>query len=413
MATRGGGRRGTARTGTRVAAARRMGIRRLRRRGRARSGRRRHFWRLFAGTLAALLLVRALLPVAVRAWVNRVLARTENYQGDVGNIDLNLWRGAYEIERPRLFKVVGGQREPFLEMERLDLSVQWAGLLRGRIVADATMHHPVASFVLAETERAEQTGEETSWTARLDDLVPFRINRFVVRDGELRFRDLTTDPVVDAYMTDFYLEALNVANIRGEGPSEDESSEALPAEVEAAGRPFGTGEFESRLRFAPLADPPRFELDLSVSRLHLFDLNDFLSAYGSVDAEAGTLGVYAEFAGREGRIEGYVKTLFEGLSIVRFGEIDSPADALEALWEGLVEVAAEVLENQPHDRLATRIPLRGPIGEPGTDLVAIVGNLLRNAFLSALGPAIDDSIELRDMEIAADEDEAPRTGAER
>lgn len=376
---------------------------------RRRRRRRWRFLRLFAIVFAALLLVRALLPIGVRAYVNRVLARAENYQGDIGDLDLNLWRGAYEIEQPRFFKIVGGKPEPLLEMKRLDLSVQWGALLHGRIVAEATLHHPIANFVLAASKVEQQTGEEASWGKRLEELVPFHINRLVVRDGEVRMRAENTDPPVDAYMTDVYVEALNIANVRDEPPGEDGQREALPAEVEAAGRPFGTGEFELRLRFDPLADPLRFDLDASLRDLQVIDLNDFLTAYGSVDAEAGTLSVFAEFAGSEGRTEGYVKTLFDGLQVARFGEIAGPVDALEALWEGLVAVAAEVLENQPHDRLATRIPLRSSGTGASTDLLATIGSLLRNAFLAALGPAIDDSIELDGMEIVRDEDADAKT----
>lgn len=366
--------------------------------------------RLFAVVFTVLLAVRAALPAAIRYYVNRVLANGDAYRGDIGDIDLDLWRGAYTIAHPRFFKMVSGKRVPFLEMQRLDLSVQWGALLHGRIVAEAVLHHPLANFVLAKSQAQEQTGAEGSWTSKLDELIPFHVNRLAVRDGEIRMRDESTDPPVDAYMTDFYLEALNIANVRDEEPTRaDGKDAALPAEVEAAGRPFGTGQFELRMKFDPLADPLRFDLDASLRDIQVTDLNDFLQAYGSVDAEGGTLGVYAEFAGSEGKTEGYVKTLFDHLSIVRFAEIDGPVDALEALWEGLIAFAAEVLENQPHDRLATKIPLRST-GGSGTsaDVVATLGNLLRNAFLAALGPAIDDSVELRGMQVVREQADEPQ-----
>lgn len=363
---------------------------------------RRRWWRTFAVVFVALVAVRAVLPIGVRAWVNRVLARTEQYRGSIGDVDLDLWRGAYHIDSPKLFKLVSGRPEPFLEMQRLDCSLQWRALLRGQVVADVTLHRPNVEFVLAQSAEQSQTGKEESWAARLDELVPFRINRFVVRDGEVRLQNTTVDPPVDAYATDVYLEALNISNIRGSGPTDDATSAELPAEVELAGRPFGTAELEIRVRFDPLADPMRFELDASVADLMLIDLNDYLRAYGRVDAESGTVGIYAEFAGSDGRIEGYVKTLFDEMVLLRFDEIDDPTDAIEALWEGLVALAGEVLENQPHDRLATKIPLRGTMTGTSADLIATVGNLLRNAFVAALGPAIDDTVELRDMEAVED-----------
>jgi hypothetical protein len=134
-------------------------------------------------------------------------------------------------------------------VQRLDLSLTWAGCAHGKLVGEAVLHHPVVSFVAGETQAESQTGEGPSWASRLDALFPFRIERFVLRDGEVRFKSEKTDPPVDLYVDDLYLEAHNLTNVRGKG-----AGGLLPAEVEAAGRPFGTGELEARLRFDPLAE---------------------------------------------------------------------------------------------------------------------------------------------------------------
>jgi hypothetical protein len=354
--------------------------------------------RTYACVLALVVGVRALLPIVLRAYVNRVLDGTEGYVGRIGDVDIDLWRGAYDVERIELVKPGSDADDPFLRVQRLDVEVEWPALLRGSVVAEATLHHPIVTFVSARSGEDSQTGEESSWAERLDALLPFRLERFVIRDGEVRFVAETTEPPVDLYMTDFYLEALNLSNIR-----DKETDEVLLAQVEAAGRPFGTGEFEARLRLDPLADPARFELDASLARIQLIDLNDFLRAYGSVDAESGTFEMYSEFAASDGYVEGYVKTLFEEVQLLSFREIDGPEDALEAFWEGLLAIGSELFENQPRDRLATRVPLRGRLDDVRTAPLAVLGNLLRNAFVAALRPAIDESIELKDLEIVVPE----------
>jgi hypothetical protein len=358
-------------------------------------------WRGFAKALAiafvVLLGVRALLPFAVGRYVNHVLAGMASYRGEVDGVRLNLWRGSYEIDGLRVFHR-SESREPLVEMRRLDLSIQWSGLLHGRIVAEATCHHPIVYFTAGTPARAGQpgnkTGEDEPWALHLDELVPFELNRFVVRDGEIRYQDVGRTPPVDFYVTDVYVEAVNIANVRGE-PGE----QVLLAEVEAAGRPYGTAECEVRVRFDPLAEPLRLELDAAVRGLELTDLNDYLSSGAGVDAEAGTLDIYAEFATTDGRVEGYVKTLFEDMRLLGTGDIRDPGDAVQAVWEAIVAAAAVVLENQPYDRLATKVPLRGTTQSTSADVWTTVGGLLRNAFLVALGPALDDSIELRDMEV--------------
>jgi hypothetical protein len=369
--------------------------------------RRAQFLRWFALVFAALLGVRMLLPIGLRAYVNRVLDGMPGYEGRIGKLDLNLWRGAYEIEELALLRSGGAHPEPFLEVQRLDLSLTWAGLAHGKLVGEAVLHHPVVSFVAGETQAESQTGEGPSWASRLDALFPFRIERFVLRDGEVRFKSEKTDPPVDLYVDDLYLEAHNLTNVRGKG-----AGGLLPAEVEAAGRPFGTGELEARLRFDPLAERPRFELDAAVRAVRLADLNDFLQAYGKVDAERGTFEMYTEFAASDGEVEGYVKTLFEDVQLLSLDEIDGPGDAMEAFWEGLVELGAQLFKNQPRDRLAAYIPLRGRTDDVNADLITTVGSLLRNAFVVALRPAIEESIEIEDLEVVAGGDERDPKPAE-
>ena len=356
----------------------------------------------FAVVFALLLALRLALPSLVHRYVSRVLDDTEGYSGTVGGLDLNLWRGAYELTDVELYREGGNFERPFVSIERADLSVQWAALLRGRVVAEVVLHQPKMEFVSESSGAEAQTGEEARWSERISKLVPFRIDRFVVRDGEVRFTHRGIDPPVDLFMTDAYLEILNLTNQRLPG-----AEQGSMAEAEAAARPFGTGEFEARLRFDPLAAQPRFELDGVLRGIEMIELNDFLQAYGNVDAERGTLELFAEFAASDGRVEGYVKTLIEDLEVMELSEIEGPVDALEALWEGFVEIGAELLENQPRNRLAVRIPLRGELGATQTDLVAIVASLLRNAFVAALRPAIDETVELKDLEVGSIVHEIP------
>ena len=359
---------------------------------RAARGRRPRFVHVFLATATLLCIARVALPHALRRYALGVLNGLPEYRASIDDIDVNLWRGAYELEGVVLDKVYGGEPEPFLAVRLVDLSIGWLALARGELVGEAVLHEPVLQATLAREDREAETGEEQPWQRSLERLFPFRIDRIVARDGELQLKSLTTSPRVDVFMTDFYLEVQNLTNVRG-GPG------SRMAEAEAAGRPLGVGEFEARMRFDPLSDPLRFDLDVEVRAIPVVELNDLLQAYGKVDAEAGTFGLFAELAASDGQVEGYVKTLFEGLQLLRFGEIDDPADALELLWEGLVDLASEVFENQPHDRLATRVPLRGELGRTRTDLVEVVVSLLRNALIAALRPAIDDSVRLEGLEI--------------
>jgi hypothetical protein len=347
---------------------------------------------VFLTCFALLLLARLALPQGLRRYVLNVLNDLPGYQASLEDLDLNLWRGAYEIEGLVIDKLGGGQPEPFIELRLMDLSIEWPALLQGQVVGEVELHQPVLQATIARGSEQSETGTAPSWPDYVRRLFPFRINRLTVRDGDLQLESLTTEPEVDLFVDDFYLEVLNLTNVR-------DLSTPLVARAEAAGRPLGIGELEVSLRFDPLADPLTFDLDAELREIPLVELNDFLQAYGNVDAESGTFSAFAEFAARDGHVEGYVKTLFEDLQLLTFGEIEDPGDALEFLWEGLLEIASEVIENQAYDRLATKVPLRGELGQARADMLVTVVGVLRNAIVAAFRPAIDDSIELRGMEI--------------
>ncbi len=70
---------------------------------------------------------------------------------------------------------------------------------------------------------------------------------------------------------------------------------------------------------------------------------------------------------------------------------------LRRLWEGFLDFAAEVLENQEADQVAARIPFSGTIKDPETSLFATIASVMRNAFVSAFARSLEGSITLRDV----------------
>jgi hypothetical protein len=87
--------------------------------------------------------------------------------------------------------------------------------------------------------------------------------------------------------------------------------------------------------------------------------------------------------------------MMQGLEVLDLeDEEDGP---LKLMWEALVAGVSEILENQPKEQVATRIPIEGSIEGPDADIWPTVGNLLRNAFLEALRPSLTHSIGIGDV----------------
>src|SRR4051812_13586137 len=83
--------------------------------------------------LALLIILRLFLPAIVLRYVNKTLADMHGYYGHVTDIDISLYRGAYQINDIYLNKVdsVSKKQTPFFSAGTIDLSVEWRALFQG------------------------------------------------------------------------------------------------------------------------------------------------------------------------------------------------------------------------------------------------------------------------------------------
>ena len=370
-------------------------------RGRHRGGS-RAFWRsrklmAVVAIIALLVGVRAALPVVIERYANRTLDELTGYSGHIEDVDLQLFRGAYRIEGVRVVKTGGKQPVPFFSAAVVDLSIQWGALLDGAIVAEIDLQRPKVNFVTAkgEQKQEEQVKPSENWTDVVQDLVPFSINRFSIADGEVHYRDFTSEPQVDIYLQDLEAEARNLTN-------SEERSGSLVASFDGRGTAMGSGQLRLRGSVDPYAKEPTFETAFSLSKLDLRQLNPYLRAYANVDVERGTFALDAEFASKNGRFEGYVKPFVEDLDVLRWNEEGESFP--NKLWQGLVEFASELLEDQSKDRAAARVPFKGRFDQPEVGVWSAIGSLLRNAFIEALRRGLEGSVELEKV-AGQDDDE--------
>lgn len=336
----------------------------------------------------------AMTPLLVR-FVNQKLDELPEYSGRIEDVDLHLLRGAYRIEGMVLEKRSGKITTPFFQARSVDLSVAWRDLLKGALVGEIDVLGPELNFVAAPPEAGPmakreqgQTGIDESWTDKVQDLFPFEIHRFRIREGQVHYRDPYRKPKVDIHLDHLEAEARGLTNARG-------SSRDLPARFNATGRAMGHAGLEVEMRLAPLAESPTFDLNAQLTGLKLPELNEFFRAYANVDVEGGTFNLYAEAAAADGRFKGYAKPLLKDLKVLDLeDEEDGP---LKLMWEAMVAGVSEVLENQPKDQVATQIPIAGSFESPDAGIWPTVGFLLRNAFLQALRPSLAHTIAISDV----------------
>lgn len=336
--------------------------------------------------LAVLIVVRIILPYVVLHYANKTLANMNGYYGHIEDIDLAIIRGAYKIDSIYLNKVdtVTNKQTHFFSAQEIDLSVEWKALFHGSIVGELVFEKPMLRFSKDKVEPKDLRNDSTDFRKLLDDFMPLSINRFEINHGKIQYIDQFSSPKVDVNMTDVNVLALNLKNSY-------DSTALLPATIKADADIY-EGTLNFNLKLNPLAEKPTFDMNAELKETNLVLLNDFFKAYANIDVNKGTFGMYTEVAAKQGAFTGYVKPIVKGLDV--YGPEDKKDNIFRKLWEALAGGAGEVLENQPKDQFATKIPFEGRLDDPKANIWVTIANVLQNAFINALQPSIDNEINI-------------------
>ncbi|QRR02541.1 DUF748 domain-containing protein [Dyadobacter sandarakinus] len=344
--------------------------------------------KIMIGVVVLLIIARLLLPYFVLRYVNKVLADMDGYTGHISDVDIHLIRGAYQIDSMNIRKINGKIKEPFISIPQMDLAIQWEPILKGKLVAEVKCTRPEVNFAFSDNESASQTGKENDWTQVIKDLLPIEINRFVINDGRINLTSIVTQPRTDLSLNNFNLEIENIRNV-------EEKGRKLPSPVHATGDMPGFGGkliFDANMML--LKQIPDFDYNMRLQDLQLVKLNNLSRQYGNIDFEKGSLTVVSEMEMKDGKLEGYLKPLTKDMKIFKLKEENRNVG--QFFRELLAETGSFILENKKRDQVATRIPLKGDIGNISTDLWPIVINVLRNAYVEAFKAEYDSSLNLKD-----------------
>ena len=360
--------------------------------------RQRRIFRASLIIIGAIILIRLALPYVVLHFANNSLAKMDGYYGKIEDIDLALIRGAYRIDSIYINKIdsVTHKETPFFSASLVDLSVEWRALLKGSVVGEATFINPRLRFTKDKVEPDDVRKDSSQFKELQDDFMPLKINRFEVKNGHIQYIDENSHPPVDVSLTSANIIGLNLRN------SYDSANELLPATIKAHAYVY-EGTLDLSMKLNPLAEVPTFDMNAELSNTNLVKLNDFFKAYAKADVSRGTFGLYTEIAAKDGQFKGYVKPLIKDLKVL--GAEDRDENVLKKLWEGLVGTVGELFENQPRDRLATKVPFEGNVENPRANTWYAIVQVLQNAFVHAIQPSLDQEINIAAVETKKEQEE--------
>jgi hypothetical protein len=258
-------------------------------------------------------------------------------------------------------------------------------LRKGVIVAKVIIQKPVVKYV-AETHKGEKINKDTSDIKTLKSMMPLRLNLLEIDNGEVHFIDYNVNPHVDVLVSDIYISGTNLTNIR-------DTSNLLPAKLSFAAKFYG-GDFKMSADANLVKKYPTFQMKSELKGLNMVHLNDFFKAYGNFDVKKGSFGLVTEFAAKNGQFGGYIKPFMKDFEVTDWKKGESIGDKL---WKSLIGTGVKILENKKTKTVASKVPVNGSFENANTNIWEAISLVLRNAFIQALRPSFDNTININNL----------------
>ena len=158
---------------------------------------------------------------------------------------------------------------------------------------------------------------------------------------------------------------------------------------------------QAKLDFKMTLDPfsyrPTFHMALRLLGLDVTKINDLALAYGKFDFKRGWFDLVIEADSKEGQMTGYVKPLFRNLKVSQCAQDIKEDNILQFFWQALVGFTTNILKNRSRDQFGTLIPFSADATTAtSTDIIATIGNILRNAFVRAYLPRVENQPQSTD-----------------
>ncbi|MDD0844217.1 DUF748 domain-containing protein [Pseudomonas sp. Gutcm_11s] len=343
---------------------------------------------ILLGLAVLLVTLHLLLPYLIRDYLNDKLADMGDYRGQISDVDLAWWRGAYRINGLQIVKADGEVPVPLLDAPSIDLAVSWHSLWYSHgVVARVIFERPELNFVDGgERDEDSQTGAGVDWRAQLEKLLPITLDEVRVVDGRISFRNFTSQPPVDLQADDVDASLYNLTNVA------DDNGQRV-ARFEGHALLLGHAPLEATAVFDPFENFQDFEFRVRATDIELRRLNDFSSAYGKFDFNAGSGDVVIEANAENGQLDGYIKPLLRDVDVFNWQQDVAREDKsfFRSIWEALVGGSETVLKNQQKNQFATRVELSGSVRDQDVSPFQAFLAILRNGFVQAFNARYENS----------------------
>ena len=321
--------------------------------------------------VALLVATQLALPTLVKNYLNEKLANMGDYSAHIEDVDIALWRGAYTLNSIKIVKTDRDIPVTFFESHSIDLSISWSALLRGAVVANVELIDPEVHFVDANDEKV-QTGAGTDWREMLQQLLPIRIERLAIKQGQLHFHNFQSEPPVHLVLSD----------LNGQFSGLSNRDDAKDSALSFKGTVLETAKLSIDGKLNPLGRFRNFDIKLKVENVDAVKLNDLTEAYANFNMESGQGELLMSLKAVDGQLEGYARPILDNVTILDLSE-DSDEGLINVLWESVMAALGQIFRNQPKDRIAAEIQISGSLDQENISPWQAFLSILHNAFVEA------------------------------
>jgi hypothetical protein len=348
-------------------------------------------------------LIRLIVDPIATHYTREGLKEAEGMSADFQRVHVTLLPPGYEIRRFKLREGTGGgKREPLFYVERARVGLDWRALFHARLTASLTLDRPKVTVVRRASGKATETAEaaeeqkpaESKETppapktkssglskleASLQQVIPLRIERIDVVDGEVLLRDNTVETRPELWVNRIDATLKNLATRR-------ELAKGRPATLALSGRLGRSGAIALKLSADPFATPLKFDGQFSLRDWKVAELYDILKAKTDLQMTQGTIGLFVKFKVRNNAISGKVKPVLEDV------KVESASEDVGDRMKAWVADKALQLSGGGDDKreVGAEIPIQGRL-DPDEALWPAVLEVVRNAFAEGIKVGVGDA----------------------
>lgn len=341
--------------------------------------------KIIVAILGILIIIRMALPSIVKDILNNKLAELEGYSGTIEDVDLALYRGGYSINGLVLFQD-GMKEKPLLEINNIDLSLEWKSIFKGSVVGTVVLLEPKVNLIQSKNEGEENNYEgveEAGIGDILSEFFPLKINTLEIENSTILYTEKDTETIFDVAFNELNATVKNITNSLELSDTKVASYE-MNAKLQNHAPTYLKGTFD------PYDKDLTFDVDFKLEELKLTSLNGFFKEYMNVDAEKGKFQLYSEVKSDSGKAEGYIKPLIIDSQFLSVSKGDSSDNLLQKVYEGAIGGASKLIQNPREQQIATKIEFTGNLDDPNIKTIKSVISLMKNTLIDALEPRIEN-----------------------